>query len=62
MLTGICSEEWRSINCYLNYQVSNIGRVRTIDGKILKQYLGKDNLHRIKLYKHGRKEHIEFMN
>ena len=56
MLTGIASEEFRAVDCYLNYEVSNIGRVRnSYSGKILKQYLGKDNIYRIKLYKNGRK-------
>ena len=54
MLTGIASEEFRAVDCYLNYEVSNIGRVRnSYSGKILKQYLGKDNIYRIKLYKNG---------
>lgn len=36
-MTGIINEEWRSINSYLNYQVSNIGRVRNVKtSKILK--------------------------
>ena len=36
-MTGIINEEWRSINGYLNYQVSNIGRVRNATtGRILK--------------------------
>ena len=36
-MTGIINEEWRSINGYLNYQVSNIGRVRnSTTGIILK--------------------------
>ena len=57
MLTGIASEEFRAVDCYLNYEVSNIGRVRnSYSGKILKQYLGKDNIYRIKLYKNGRKK------
>ena len=33
-------ENWRSINLYLNYEVSSIGRVRNVDtGLILKPYL-----------------------
>ena len=35
--TGIIQEEWRSISGYMNYQVSNVGRIRNIDtGRILK--------------------------
>ena len=37
ILTGIINEEWRSISGYINYQVSNIGRVRNIkSGRVLK--------------------------
>ena len=37
LLTGIINEEWRSISEYINYQVSNIGRIRNIStGRILK--------------------------
>ena len=37
-MTTINNEEWRSISGYLNYQVSNVGRVRnSVSGKILKQ-------------------------
>ena len=37
LITGIINEEWRSISGYINYQISNIGRVRnTSSGPILK--------------------------
>jgi hypothetical protein len=32
----IINEQWRSISGFLNYQVSNIGRVRTASGLIMK--------------------------
>ena len=32
----IINEEWRSISGYLNYQVSNMGRVRNVHGRIMK--------------------------
>lgn len=32
-------EEWRDIKDYENYEVSNLGRVRNKNGKILKQQL-----------------------
>ena len=28
--TGIINEEWRTINGYLNFQVSNLGNVRDV--------------------------------
>ena len=38
----VINEVWRSIDGYINYQVSNIGRVRnTSTGKMLKLYLMK---------------------
>lgn len=38
MQTGINNEEWKNIDGYLNYQVSNLGRVRnSFTGRILKQ-------------------------
>jgi hypothetical protein len=33
LMTGIINEEWRSIDGYINYQVSNIGRVRNVKFK-----------------------------
>ncbi len=42
MITGIINEEWRSISGYVNYQVSNIGRVRNAtSGRTLKQHEAK---------------------
>ena len=38
LITGVINEEWRSINGYINYQVSNIGRVRNANtGRIMRQ-------------------------
>ena len=46
----IVSECWRSIDGYLNYQVSNIGRVRNANtGKILKLSLSY-GYHQVCLY------------
>ncbi len=40
MNTGIINEEWRSISGYVNYQVSNIGRVRNATtGLVLKEQI-----------------------
>lgn len=51
-MTGIINEEWRSISEYMNYQVSNIGRVRNATtGYILKQHLRKNNYYQITLCK-----------
>ena len=37
MNTGIINEEWRTTDGYINYQVSNLGRVRNITtGRIMK--------------------------
>ena len=45
------NEEWRSIDGYINYQVSNIGRVRNSKtGKMLKQQLNKDGYYQVGLY------------
>jgi len=39
IITGIINEEWRSISGYINYQVSNLGRIRNIrSGRILKNW------------------------
>ncbi len=54
MATGIINEEWRSIDGYINYQVSNIGRVRNADtGKILKPKIEDNGYYRIGLRKDG---------
>ena len=54
MHTGIINEECRPIDGHPNYQVSDIGRGRHINGEILKTHLGQFNLYRITLRKHGR--------
>lgn len=49
----IINEVWRSVDEYLNYQISNIGRVRTCNtGKILKATLEKTGYLRIGLTNH----------
>ena len=53
-ITGIINEEWRSVNGYANYQVSNIGRVRNVETeKILKQTMTKLGYCQIGLYREG---------
>ena len=47
----IINEEWRSIDGYINYQVSNRGRVRKSNtGRILKQRKNRDGYYQIGLY------------
>ncbi len=56
-MTGIINEEWRSIDEYINYQVSNIGRVRRADtGKILKPKILKNGYYQVGLYKDGKQK------
>ena len=53
----IITEEWRSIDGYINYHVSNIGRVRNSDtGRILKPRIrGKNHDYQaVALYKDGK--------
>ena len=46
----VINEQWRSIDGYINYQVSNIGRVRNSNtGRILKQQLNKDGYYQVTL-------------
>ena len=55
----INEEEWRSINGYINYQVSNIGRVRNSKtGKILKLRLDRAKYYEVGLY--NEKTHRNF--
>ena len=51
MITGIIQEEWRSISEYMNYQVSNLGRIRNIRaGKNLKLRTAPSGYLTISLY------------
>jgi hypothetical protein len=50
----IINEEWRSISGYLNYQVSNIGRVRNTSGHILKHNKSNQGYLDLKLYLNGK--------
>ena len=50
----IINEEWRSINCYINYQVSNVGRVRNSrTGRILKPALSKTGYLTVRISKNS---------
>ena len=50
----IINEEWRSINSYINYQVSNVGRVRNSKtGRILKPNLASNGYFTVGLSKNG---------
>ena len=47
----VINEDWRSIDGYINYQVSNIGRVRNSKtGKALKQHLGTSGYYALGLF------------
>ena len=51
----IINEEWRSINCYINYQVSNVGRVRNSrTGRILKPALSKTGYLTVRISKNSK--------
>ena len=52
----IILEEWRNICGYLNYQVSNIGRVRnTNSGRIMKLSTNQDGYHALNLCINGKR-------
>ena len=38
----IINEEWRSIDNYIDYQISNIGSLRHVNGSILTQQTNQD--------------------
>jgi len=59
-LTGIINEEWRSIDGYLNYQVSNIGRVRNITtGRILKPVETTGGYLQVSLMNNNKVKHLK---
>jgi hypothetical protein len=53
----IINEQWRSISGYLNYQVSNIGRVRNASGHILKPHTSDNGYLHLKLVLNGIRKH-----
>jgi plasmid maintenance system killer protein len=53
----IINEQWRSISGYLNYQVSNIGRVRNASGHILKSHTSNSGYLHLKLGLDGIRKH-----
>jgi hypothetical protein len=53
----IVNEQWRSISGYLNYQVSNIGRVRNASGLIMKLTKSSAGYLDVKLCLNGKKKH-----
>ena len=53
----IINECWRSIDGYINYQVSNTGRVRNaVTGQILVPFWNSDGYATVGLYKDGKKK------
>ena len=56
----VINEQWRSISGYLNYQVSNIGRVRNAtSGLIMKLSVDHNGYHCIKLYRNGKQTNLK---
>jgi hypothetical protein len=53
----IINEQWRSISGFLNYQVSNIGRVRNASGHILKPHTSGNGYLHLKLVLNGIRKH-----
>lgn len=52
-------EEWKTITNFPNYQVSNLGRVRRITGRVLKNRFNKFGYDRVRLYnKTSSKNHL----
>ena len=52
----IINECWKSIDGFINYQVSNLGRVRNANtGRILKQGWGTGGYRKVELCKNGKK-------
>ena len=50
----VVNECWRSIDGYLSYQVSNVGRVRNVStGRILKQHIDHLGYHVVHLHLNG---------
>ena len=59
----IVNEIRKSIDGYVNYQVSNIGRVRNSKtGRILKLQTDKDNYYVIGLTKDGAQKFMKFID
>ena len=58
MIDNLENEEWKTIENYDNYQVSNFGRVKSLKGKekILKPSNDKDGYQVIGIYKNGKQK------
>ena len=55
-MNTIVNEQWRSISRYINYQVSNIGRVRNANtGKMLRNQINTHGYHYITLTQDGKR-------
>ena len=53
-ISGIINEEWRSVNGYANYQVSNIGRVRNVETELILESCNSGmGYYQVRLYKDG---------
>jgi hypothetical protein len=55
----IINECWRSVDGYINYQVSNVGRVRIASsGKIMTAFCNRQGYASISLYKDGKRKTV----
>jgi len=54
--SGITNEEWRSMSGFINYQISNLGRIRNVNtGRILKLYLSNIGYYAVSLYSNSKR-------
>ena len=61
-ITGVINEEWRSIDGFINYQVSNIGRIRNFKGRMLKPKIETSGYYRIGLYNQEGKQIYHYIH
>ena len=63
MVQEIINECWRSIDGFINYQVSNIGRVRNCNtGRILKGCVNIHGYSNVVLCQNGKKHNYKIIN
>ena len=49
-------EEWRNIDGYTHYQISNLGNIKSINGKLVKKQSDKYGYLVVGLYKNGNRK------
>lgn len=52
-------EEWRNIDGYTHYQISNLGNIKSINGKLVKKQSDKYGYLVVGLYKNGNGKFIK---